>query len=160
MKNGKFYAVWVVILIVGIVGILSFFSNSDLQKKIKIEEAGLELNNQFVEKFFNYTSSRQRYDSVKSLMTEQGYRATYPSGMELPADSSVRSLVTNHQSFVQKEPSLNDNQMEYLNRFVVTTEFNGIQSSKEVIMRTLLIKEGSVGWKVNDIEMIIQNTKP
>jgi hypothetical protein len=157
LSHGRFYAVWGVILVLGIVGIIAFFSNSSLKEEKEKELAGLELNTQFVDKFFNYTSTRQRYDNVKPLMTEQGYRATYPSGFELPADSSVKSLVSNLKSYVQKAPAVKENQMEILNEFVVTTEFNEIRSSKEVIMRTELLYDESAGWKVNDIEMIIQN---
>lgn len=161
MKHGKFYAVWFVILILGIVGIVSYFSNSDsiLEKQLEQEQAGLVVNTQFVDKFFNYTSSRQRYENVKPLMTEQGYRSTYPSGMELPADSSVQSRVTGLKVYVQRAPEIPEDQMLILNEFVATTEFNEIRSSKEVIMKTLLVYIDTIGWKVNDIEMIIQNTK-
>ncbi|MCM3130199.1 MULTISPECIES: hypothetical protein [unclassified Paenibacillus] len=159
MSNRKFYALLGVVLILGIVGSLVFSSNSGLKKEIEMEQAGIELNTQFVDKFFNYASTKQRYDNVKSLMTERGYRSTYPSGMELPADSSVKSQVSNLKIYVQKAPSVKENQMEILNQFVATTEFNEIQSSKEVIMKTFLVYEESVGWMINDIEMIIQNAE-
>lgn len=157
MRHARFYTIWGVILVLGIVLITQFFSNTSLKKEIEKEQEGLELNALFVYKFFNYDSTRQRYDAIKPLMTEQGYQATYPSGFELPADSSVKSRVTKLRSFVQKAPEVGSNQMEILNEFMVTTEFNGIGSSKEVIMRTQLVHDGSSGWKVNDVEMIIQN---
>jgi hypothetical protein len=161
LSHKKFYTIWGTILVLGVVLIISYFSTvgsaNQLQAQSIKEAEGLEVNNQFVIKFFNYESTRQRYEAVESLMTEKGYLATYPSGFELPADSSVKSSIRNLKSFVQKSPVTEEDKMEILNEFVVITEFNDIKSSKEVIMRTQLVFSKDSGWKVDDIEMIVQN---
>lgn len=156
MRNGRFYVVWAVILILGIVGISVFAANTNSKSAEKSEQAALQVNHQFVEKFFNYNSTGERYDGIKPFMTEQGYRSLFPSGIEMPKDSAVKSLTTNLKAFVKKDPKSDDGHIEILNDFTVSTEFGGIQSSKNVIMRTLLVKDVDT-WKINDIEMIIQN---
>lgn len=158
MKNRRFYFTWALILIFGILSIIAFGLIYSSNSKENYEQVALQVNHQFVEKFFTYSLTNQRYEGIKPLMTEQGYRALFPSGIEMPKDSAVKSFVTNLKIYVQKAPSLKEGEMELLNDFLVSTEFGGIQSSKGVIMRTKLVKEQST-WKINDIEMVIQNTK-
>lgn len=156
MRNGRFYVIWAVILILGVVGISVFASNTSSKTAEKSELAALQVNHKFVEKFFNYSSTGERYEGIKPYMTEQGYRALFPSGIEMPKDSAIKSLTTNLKAFIKKDPKTDDGLIEILNDFIVSTEYGGIQSSKNVIMRTQLVKEGNT-WKINDIEMIIQN---
>ncbi|MGV2885992.1 hypothetical protein [Paenibacillus taichungensis] len=158
MRNGRFYFVWAVILILGIVGFIILGVSLNSKSEDKGEEVALQINRQFVDKFFTYSSTGQRYEGIKPLMTEQGYRALFPSGIEMPQDSAVKSLSTNLKEYVLRDPAVQDGQTEILNEFLVSTEFSGIKDSKNVIMRTKLVKDGST-WKINDVEMIIQNTK-
>jgi len=157
VKNLKFYIGCLVILVLGVVAILAYSSNTSIQQEKRKELDGVQVNNQFVDKFFNYTTSSQRYENIKPFMTEQGYRSTYPSGMEVPTDesTSVKSFVNSLKSYVQKEPESNSGHLEIINEFELTTEFNNVQSSRTFIMKTSLIYDDSVGWKVNDVDMIM-----
>jgi len=155
MRNVRFYVVWAVILILGLCLITAFILNANSKTAEKSEQEALQVNRHFIERFFNYNSTNQRYEGLKTLMTDQGYGALFPSGIDMPKDTAIKSRATDVKAYVQKDPVL-ESQMEILNEFLVTTEFGGIGSSQEVIMRTSLLLDGS-SWKINDVEMIIQN---
>ncbi|KMY49793.1 hypothetical protein [Peribacillus loiseleuriae] len=40
----------------------------------------LEINREFLESFFTYQTTAERYKKIEPFMTNQGYKATYPSG--------------------------------------------------------------------------------
>ncbi|SIR62767.1 hypothetical protein SAMN05878482_104542 [Peribacillus simplex] len=48
----------------------------------------LKMNREFLESFFTYQTTAERYKKVEPFMTDQGFKATHPSGTELP-DSEV-----------------------------------------------------------------------
>jgi hypothetical protein len=52
----------------------------------------LKVNREFLEQFFNYETTAERYENIKPFMTEQGYKATHPSGTELPNPNSEESV--------------------------------------------------------------------
>ncbi|RRJ54684.1 hypothetical protein EHV15_34365 [Paenibacillus oralis] len=157
MKHFKFYLSCVLILILGVVSIGFYSYNSDIQKSKRDEQAALLVNNDFVNKFFTYNTTAERYRNVEPLMTEQGFRATHPSGEGIPMDSEIKSVATDIKTYVQKDPALKEDNVVMLNEFTVSTEYNQVQSSQMVIMRTILKKDASSHWKIDDIEMIIQN---
>ncbi|WP_433709119.1 hypothetical protein [Paenibacillus illinoisensis] len=156
MTKRNFYAIWLAIVILGGVAISSLAYMSSLNKDRLNERGIMEQNRKFVEGFFNFESTDQRYDAIKPYTTEQGYRATFPSGTDLPQNSKIHSKVNNLKAFIQKDPVPKKEEVEILNKFELTTEFNGIGSTQTIIMKTILLETDN--WKVNDIEMIIQNT--
>lgn len=44
----------------------------------------LKMNREFLESFFTYQTTAERYKKVEPFMTEQGFKATHPPGTELP----------------------------------------------------------------------------
>jgi hypothetical protein len=52
----------------------------------------LKINRDFLDHFFNYETTAERYEKIKPYMTDQGYKATHPSGTILPeSEESVKS---------------------------------------------------------------------
>lgn len=112
----------------------------------------LELNRQFLEKFFTYETTAKRYEGIKSLMTDRGYQATHPSGVELPhSDQSVQSSMTGLKPFEYQHTKT---EAEFINEFKLTTEFNNVSNTETVIVKTTLIYVKEQGWKVDDVEFI------
>jgi hypothetical protein len=40
----------------------------------------LKINREFLESFFTYQTTAERYKKIEPFMTDQGYKATHPSG--------------------------------------------------------------------------------
>lgn len=87
-------------------------------------------------------------------MTDQGYRATFPSGFEPPDQKdSVSSTIVGLKPYQFQE---SQTKMNYLNEFKVTTKYNGVSSSQSIVFRTNLLYIDTLGWKVNDVEFVAQ----
>ncbi|MFF2856079.1 MULTISPECIES: hypothetical protein [unclassified Peribacillus] len=51
----------------------------------------LMVNREFLESFFTYQTTAERYNKIEKSMTDQGYKAPHPSGTELPhSEESVK----------------------------------------------------------------------
>jgi uncharacterized protein len=125
---------------------LSSIQNSD----------ALKVNREFLERFFTYQTTAERYENIKPLMTDQGYNATHPSGSELPnSEQSVKSSMVGLKPF---EYQSSKTEAEFLNEFKLTTEFNDVANTETVIIKTSLIYVKDQGWKVDDFEFIGQLT--
>jgi uncharacterized protein len=112
----------------------------------------VNVNREFLEKFFTYQTMADRYKNIKPLMTDRGFMATHPSGSELPhSDESVKSSIVNLKPFEYQSSNVD---AEFLNEFELTTEFNNVSSTKTVIVKTSLIFVQNQGWKVDDVESI------
>lgn len=89
-------------------------------------------------------------------MTDQGYKATHPSGAELPkSDQSVKSSMVGLKPF---EYLSSKTEAEFFNEFKLTTEFNDVANTETVIVKTSLIYVKEIDWKVDDVEFIGQLT--
>ncbi|MBO1000740.1 hypothetical protein IOC57_23740 [Bacillus sp. SD075] len=89
-------------------------------------------------------------------MTDQGYKATHPSGTELPdSEESVKSSMVGLKPF---EYQSSKTEAEFFNEFKLTTEFNKVAATDTVIVKTSLIYVKGQGWKVDDVEFIGQLT--
>lgn len=116
----------------------------------------LEVNRKFLEKFFTYQKTAERYEEIKPLMTDQGFKATHPSGTELPkSKQSVRSSMVGLKPF---EYQSSKTEAEFFNEFKLTTEFNDVSNTETVIVKTSLFYLKEQGWKVDDVEFIGQLT--
>jgi hypothetical protein len=116
----------------------------------------LEVNGKFLEKFFTYQTTAERYEKIKPLMTDQGFKATHPSGTELPkSKQSVKSLMVGLKPF---EYQSSKSEAEFFNEFKLTTEFNNVSNTETVIVKTSLIYVKEQGWKINDVEFVGQLT--
>lgn len=115
-----------------------------------------KINDEFIGKFFTYDSAKARYKGIQSLMTEQGYKSTFPSGMELPEyDGSVKSVMKDLKAY---EYQLSKNEAEFFNEFNMTIKVGQTENTQTVICRTFLIYTEASGWKINDVEFIGQLT--
>ncbi|MGM0875394.1 MAG: hypothetical protein ACQEWV_11450 [Bacillota bacterium] len=84
-------------------------------------------------------------------MTDQGYKATQPSGTELPkSEQSVKSSMVGLKPFEYQSPKT---EAEFFNEFKLTTEFNNVANTETVIGKTSLIYVKELGW-VNDVEFV------
>lgn len=116
----------------------------------------LEVNRKFLEKFFTYQTTAERYEKIKPLMTDQGFKATHPSGTELPkSKQSVKSSMVGLKPF---EYQSSKTEAEFFNEFKLTTEFNNVSNTETVIVKTSLIYVKEQGWKINDVEFVGQLT--
>ncbi|PLT32066.1 hypothetical protein [Bacillus sp. V5-8f] len=87
-----------------------------------------KVNREFLEKFFTYEETAERYQKIMPLMTDQGYQATYPSGMELPmSDETVKSSMVGLIAFEYRSSR---NEAEFFNEFKQTTQFNNIANTE------------------------------
>ncbi|HEO2443884.1 hypothetical protein N0B30_23815 [Bacillus subtilis] len=116
----------------------------------------LAVNRKFLEKFFNYQTTAERYDKIKPLMTDKGFKATHPSGTKLPnSDESVKSSMVGLKPF---EYQSSKTEAEFFNEFKLSTEYNEVSNTETVIVKTSLIHVQKQGWKVDDVEFIGQLT--
>lgn len=116
----------------------------------------LKVNRQFLESFFTYQTTAERYKKVELFMTDQGFKATHPSGTELPdSEESVKSSMVGLKPF---EYQTSKTEAEFFNEFKLTTEFNNVAATDTVIVKTSLIFVKGQGWKVDDVEFIGQLT--
>ncbi|KON83498.1 hypothetical protein AF332_27465 [Sporosarcina globispora] len=116
----------------------------------------LKTNQEFLEHFFTYQTTSDRYKNIESLMTDRGYKATYPSGTELPSsEESVKSSMVGLKPF---EYQSSKTEAEFFNEFKLTTEFNNVAATDTVIVKTSLIYVEEQGWKVDDVEFVGQLT--
>jgi hypothetical protein len=116
----------------------------------------LKVNREFLEYFFTYQTTTERYKNIEPLMTDQGYKATHPSGTELPdSEESVKSSMVGLKAF---EYQSSKTEAEFFNEFKLTTEFNGVAATDTVIVKTSLIFVKGQGWKVDDVEFVGQLT--
>lgn len=116
----------------------------------------LKINREFLDQFFNYNTTAERYKKIKPLMTDQGYKATHPSGIELPdSDESVKSSMVGLKPF---EYQSSKTEAEFFNEFKLSTEFNNVTNTETVIVKTSLIHVKGQGWLVDDVEFVGQLT--
>ncbi|MCM3413227.1 hypothetical protein [Metabacillus litoralis] len=116
----------------------------------------LMVNQEFLENFFTYQRTAERYQNIKPFMTDQGYKATHPSGTELPnSKQSVKSSMVGLKPF---EYQSSKTEAEFFNEFKLSTEFNDVSNTETVIVKTSLIHVKEQGWKVDDVEFVGQLT--
>ncbi|RZT15569.1 hypothetical protein [Fictibacillus sp. BK138] len=112
----------------------------------------LEVNRKFLNSFFTYQTTTERYEKIKPLMTDQGYKATHPSGTELPnSEQSVKSLMTGLKAY---EYQSSKTEFEFFNEFKLSTEYNNVSNTETVIVKTFLIHVKQQGWKIDDVEFV------
>jgi hypothetical protein len=116
----------------------------------------LKVNREFLESFFTYQTIAERYKNIKPFMTDQGYKATHPSGTEIPtSEQQVKSSIVELKPF---EYQSSKTETEFFNEFKLTTEFNNVANTETVIVKTSLVYVKEKGWKVEDVEFIGQLT--
>lgn len=135
-------------------------NQSNYEKQIKALSSvqntdALNVNRKFLEKFFTYQTTAERYKKIEPLMTDQGFKATYPSGMELPKDQSVKSSMVGLKPY---EYQSSKTEAEFFNEFKLTTKFNNVENTETVIVKTSLVYVKEQGWKIDDIEFVGQLT--
>ncbi|PEL13863.1 hypothetical protein [Bacillus sp. AFS017336] len=116
----------------------------------------LEVNRAFLKNFFTYKTTAERYQNIKPFMTDQGYKATHPSGLKIPnGDQSVKSSIVGLKPF---EYQSSKTEAEFFNEFKLNTEFNDVSNTETVIVKTSLIYVKDQGWKIDDVEFVGQLT--
>jgi hypothetical protein len=116
----------------------------------------LKINREFLERFFTYQTTKERYKKIKPFMTDQGYKATHPSGTNPPdSKESVKSSMVGLKPF---EYQSSKTEAEFFNEFKLTTEYNNVANTETVIVKTSLIYVKNQGWKINDVEFVGQLT--
>ncbi|MFF3024461.1 hypothetical protein ACFVRR_17695 [Gottfriedia sp. NPDC057948] len=116
----------------------------------------LEVNRAFLKNFFTYQTTAERYQKIKPFMTDQGYKATHPSGLNIPSgDQSVESTLVGLKPFEYQSTKTD---AEFFNEFKLSTEFNNVSNTETVIVKTSLIYVKDQGWKIDDVEYVGQLT--
>jgi hypothetical protein len=168
----KNYILLMIVFVVAVLVIMYVFSlrtqlqevrvnQSNYEEQIKdlssIQNTGaLKINREFLESFFTYQTTAERYKNIKPFMTNRGYKATYPSGTEIPtSEQQVKSSIVGLKPF---EYQSSKTETEFFNEFKLTTEFNNVANTETVIVRTSLVYVKEKGWRVEDVEFIGQLT--
>ncbi|GKU83934.1 hypothetical protein [Niallia sp. NCCP-28] len=120
-------------------------------KMVQDSEAKM-LNKTFLEKFFTYENTADRYKGIESFMTEQGLSSTHPSGTEIP--STKESVASSIRGLKAYEHQISTTETSFINEFQFTTTYNGVADMVTTIIKTELLYVDHKGWKVNDVEYI------
>ncbi|MCY7565745.1 hypothetical protein ABEX69_09290 [Bacillus safensis] len=129
----------------------NYSAQIDRLKKVDQTKAA-ELNNEFINKFFTYRNTKQRYKDIEPLMTEKGYQSTYPSGSSIPKKGSdVSSSISGLQSY---EYQSDKKEVSFMNEFTARTSYNGTASEQKIVIKTQLIALDNGEWKVDNVEFI------
>ena len=89
---------------------------------------------------------------IKPLMNESGFKAPHPSGNKIPqSKENVSSSISNIKLFKHE---VSKTEIEFLNEFKVTTDYNGVGSTEKIVIKTELIYVEGVGWKIQDIYVV------
>ncbi|MGD6964459.1 hypothetical protein ACQCVB_19840 [Fictibacillus phosphorivorans] len=111
-----------------------------------------QVNKKFLKSFFTYDNPSERYENIKHLMTESGFKATHPSGNAIPqSKEDVSSSISNIKLF---KHDVSRTEIEFLNEFKVTTDYNGVGSTERMVIKTELIYVEGVGWKIKDLYVV------
>ncbi|QKE76019.1 hypothetical protein HPK19_24710 (plasmid) [Arthrobacter citreus] len=114
------------------------------------------VNQAFLKNFFTYQTTTERYQNIKPIITDQGYKATHPSVLEIPnGDQSVKSSLVGLKPF---EYQSSKTEAEFFYEFKLSTEFNNVSNTETVIVKTSLIYVKDQGWKIDDVEFVGQLT--
>lgn len=129
----------------------NYANQIDRLKKLDQSKAA-ELNHEFVNRFFTYKNTKQRYEDIEPLMTEKGYQSTYPSGSSIPKKGSdVSSSVSGLRSY---EYVTDKQSVSFMNEFTVRTSYNGTANEQKIVIKTDLIALENGDWKVDNVEFI------
>jgi hypothetical protein len=163
MEKKKMFWPWVVsviaifILLIWVINLNGQLqaAQTDLANVQNLTEAN-SINQKFLDKFFNYQSTQQRYEGIKPLTTDQGYKATFPSGKEPPkSNQTVNSTLQGLKTYDYRKSKT---EIEFLNEFQLTTEFKGDKNTQSVIVHTVVSYGLITGWKISDVEFVAQFT--
>jgi hypothetical protein len=125
------------------------------QELLKLENSSSkDTNENFIKAFFQYNSTKQRYEQIKPLMTNEGYHSTFPSGMEIP--ETDQSVVSKIEFLVSYEHPISKTSSEYISEFKQTTRFRDIENTQTILLKTKLEFENS--WKVQKVEFLAQTS--
>ncbi|WP_027416078.1 hypothetical protein [Aneurinibacillus terranovensis] len=117
-----------------------------------------KVNDLFIERFFNYQNTADRYKNIKEIMTRQGLQAAHPSGGEIPEKGAdVTASVRNVQTY---EYTHDRTHVEYINTFIQTLSYNGENSNATMMIKTKLLYMDGLGWKIDDLENIPLSSQP
>ncbi|MFC5452569.1 hypothetical protein ACFPOG_30655 [Paenibacillus aestuarii] len=146
----KTHLALVIVILLNIMFLIYILNlRSQLQDHAAQVEA-IKANEHFIEQFFTYTSTKKRYENIKPLMTADGYKSTFPSGLELPeTDNALDSKVEDFKPYGEQT----EGKASFINDFKVTTTFNKVSNTQGILVKTYLIKTAS-GWMVDDVEFI------
>lgn len=112
----------------------------------------LSKNRSFLEAFFTYETTAERYQKIRPLMTDRGFKATHPSGTKPPqSKQSVKSTMVGLKPF---EYQTSKTEAEFFNEFKLSTEYNDVSNTETVIVKTSLIYVKEQGWKIDDVEFV------
>lgn len=111
-------------------------------------------NQEFINHFFNYDSTKQRYEGLKPLMTDLGYSSLFPSeGPDIPS-STVLNVVSRMVNFKSYEYRPQRTTSEFISEFDLSTTYNDITTTQTVLVRTILVNSEGGSWKVSNFEFI------
>lgn len=116
------------------------------------QSEAINTNREFLEAFFTYETTAERYKRIEPFMTDQGFKATHPSGTELlDSKESVKSSLVGLKPF---EYQSSKTEAEFFNEFKLSTEYNNVTSTETVIVKTSLIFVKEKGWRIDDVEYV------
>ncbi|KJD43317.1 hypothetical protein [Paenibacillus terrae] len=151
----KIYFLLAVLFILNITQLV-YSQNLKAQLKEQIVQEGAEkANKEFIENFFTYPNTKQRYDQIKPLMTAIGFSSALPSEIDLPQYNENTPSVSSKMSKLQPfQYAIDKDKAEFINQFNVSTSFNNVETSQTIIVHTVLLYSEEKGWQVDDVQFI------
>lgn len=172
MKSKKTYVFLMSGFVVGMLVVLYVFSLQAQLREVRANQQNyekemaslssvessdaLEVNQEFLNHFFTYETTSERYTNIEAYMTDQGFQATHPSGTELP--KSEESVISTMSGLKAYEFDSSKTEAAFLNEFQLSTDFNDVTNTETVIVKTSLVYVKEQGWKVDDVEFVGQLT--
>lgn len=122
----------------------------DLEQQKSVIE-GKEVNDKFIDAFFEYKSLQSRYKNIEKYMTAQGYQEIVPTNMSNMDPGSIQSSIDELASFVHETSST---ELAFYNEFQVSIDYKDNITKQPVLGKTTLIREEEGEWKVHRFELI------
>lgn len=172
MRSKKTYVFLISGFVVGMLVVFYIFSLQSQLREVKANQRNyekemaslstvkksdaLEVNQEFLNHFFTYETTSDRYKNIETYMTDQGFQATHPSGTELPkTEESVISTMSGLKAY---EFDTSKTEVAFLNEFQLSTDFNDVTNTETIIVKTSLVYVKEQGWKVDDVDFVGQLT--
>ncbi|MBC1565047.1 hypothetical protein [Listeria booriae] len=122
---------------------------TELERKLRTE--GVKENRDFFDAFLTYDSTKKRYEQVRGITTDKGFRASFPYESQLSdMDGGISSRLLSQENYIMEGTQQN---VVFLNKMVVATTYNDVSSRSVIVMKTRLLKV-SGRWVVNDVEFV------
>lgn len=125
---------------------------TELERKLRTE--GMKENRDFFDAFLTYDSTKKRYEQVRGVTTDKGFRASFPYESQLSdMDGGISSRLLSQENYILEGAG---QEVICMNKLVVNTVYDDVSSKSIFVIKTRLLKVDGE-FLVNDVEFISSN---